>query len=173
MNAVVNQILARRSRRAYEAKQISDEELETVLECGAWAPSAMNQQSWHLTALQNPELVKELSELCRVYRKIETNPFYDAPTIIVVTAKADAIAPQKDASLAMENMMLAADSLGLGTCWINCVNGLFATEEGKAFFEKIGVPAENVMVGSLALGYPKDALPAPKDRLEGNIDIIK
>ena len=113
MNEVVKNILERRSWRSYEDRQISDQELDTILQCGLWAPSAMNQQSWHFTVVQNKERIAELTKGCQKMMDTDRDPFYGAPTLVVVTAKADCIAPQQDGSLAIENMMLAASSLGI------------------------------------------------------------
>lgn len=173
MNETIKSILERRSRRAFDTNQISTQERDLVLQCGNYAPSAKNQQSWHFSVLQNPNKSAELVALAKERMGIDTNPFYNAPTIILVSAKADNIAPIADGSLAMQNMMLAAHSLGLGTCWINCINGIFTTEIGKNFFAEVGVPEGYITVGSLAIGYPIDGAPALKERAMGTINIVE
>lgn len=116
MNQVIQTILERRSWRSYEARQIQEEQLEQILQCGLWAPSAMNQQSWHFTVVQNQPMIRRLTEGCQKMMGVETDPFYGAPTLILVTGKEGNIAPVADCALAMENMFLAAASLGLGSC---------------------------------------------------------
>ena len=103
----------------------------------------------------------------------DRDPFYGAPTLVVVSAKADCIAPQQDGSLAIENMMLAASSLGIGSCWINCLARFLTTEDGKAFAEKVGIPAGYVGVSCLILGYPQGERPEPKERAQGTVNFVK
>lgn len=172
-NEVVKNILERRSWRSFEEKQIAEEELQTILECGLWAPSAMNQQSWHLTVLQNKALIQELTEGCKKMMGRDADPFYGAPTLVLVTGKGDCIDPIKDGSLAIENMFLAAASLGVGSCWINCLGRFLTTEEGKAFAHKCGMPQGQVGVGCVILGYPKGDAPQPKERAAGSVTILK
>lgn len=173
MNQVIDTILRRRSWRSYEEKQITQEQLDQVLECGLWAPSAKNEQSWHFTVLQNKELIAQLTAGCQQMMGSETDPFYGAPTLILVTGKEDCIAPMKDGSLAMQNMFLAAESLGLGTCWINCIGRYLTTPQGQEFGARVGVPQGYAGVGCVVLGYPKGQAPLPKERLAGTVNIVK
>ena len=146
MNQVIDTILRRRSWRSYEEKQITQEQLDQVLECGLWAPSAKNEQSWHFTVLQNKELIAQLTTGCQQMMGSETDPFYGAPTLILVTGKEDCIAPMKDGSLAMQNMFLAAESLGLGTCWINCIGRYLTTPQGQEFGARVDFVESPVLV---------------------------
>lgn len=173
MNAVIQNIMERRSWRSYEERQITDEELNTIVQCGLWAPSAMNQQSWHLTVVQNKELIRQLTEGCQKMMGREADPFYGAPTLVLVTGREDCIDPIKDGSLAIENMFLAAASLGIGSCWINCLGRFLTTEDGKAFAKKCGMPEGHVGVGCVVLGYPKGEAPQPKERVPGSVTILK
>lgn len=173
MNETIKSILERRTRRVFAQKQITSDDRDLILKCGAYAPSAKNEQSWHFSVLQNEASLKTLANLGKKRLNIDDNPFYDAPTIIIVSTKEDNIDPVKDASLAMQNMMLAVHSLELGACWINCVNGIILSEDGKKFFAEIGVPEGYKMVGSLAIGYPIDEVPALKPRLSGTINIVE
>lgn len=173
MNQVIQTILERRSWRSYEARQIQEEQLEQILQCGLWAPSAMNQQSWHFTVVQNQPMIRRLTEGCQKMMGVETDPFYGAPTLILVTGKEGNIAPVADCALAMENMFLAAASLGLGSCWINCVGRYLSTEQGKAFGKEIGIPEGYQGVGCVILGLPEGETPQPKDRADGTVNILK
>lgn len=167
MNQTIDTILKRRSIRSYQQKQISDEELDSVLQAALYAPSAMNQQSGKFVAVQNKDIMQKLVELGKKAVNSEKSPFYGAPTVILVFAQKANIAPTCDASLALENMFLAAASLNLGSCWIHCVNSIFKTDEGKKLMLDMGISDEYMIVGSCILGYPKgkipEALPRKKD----------
>lgn len=173
MNETIKTILNRRSVRSYQPKQINDDELNIILKAGTYAPSAMNQQSSYFTVIQNRELIEELAALGKEVRGQDSNPFYDAPTVVLVFAKRDNIAPVQDASLAIQNMFLAAASLNIGSCWINCVNRIFETEKGKELKKRIGVGEEYMSVGSCILGYPEGEIKEASPRKEDFINIIK
>lgn len=173
MNETIKTILSRRSVRSYQPKQITDEELNLILKAGTYAPSAMNQQSSHFTVIQNRELMDELVALGKEAIGEDRNPFYDAPTVVLVFAKKGNIAPVQDASLAIENMLLAAASLNIGSCWVHCVNRIFSTDKGKEFLKKIGIDEDYMSVGSCILGYPAVKPGEAAPRKDDYINIIK
>ena len=162
-NATVDTILERRSVRSYAPQQITQDELETILEAGRFAPSGMNQQSSIAVAVQSKAELAQLVELAKAAAHQDHNPFYDAPTVILVFAKMTNLAPMEDGCTAIENMLLAAKSLGIGTCWIYAVNALFASDAGMAWQTAHGIGKEYAIVGSLAAGYPAGAEPQPKE----------
>ncbi len=165
MNPVLENIYSRRSVRSYLPQQITKAELTTVLEAGLQAPSAMNQQTWHFIAVQDEKAREQVRALCVSVcgMQADADPFYQAPTIVLVFGKDDTIAPDKDCSLAIQNMMLAAHAIGLGTCWINCVCSAFSAEEGKTLAASFGLADGYHPVGSLALGVPSGAAAKPKE----------
>lgn len=186
MNETVKTIMERRSIRSYTKEQIRDEELNTIIEAGRFAPSAMNQQSWHITVIQKKEVIDKISAALKsAYAKSGNPKFveraasanfnicYNAPTYIIVSGKQGNIAPQIDCALAMENMFLAAKSLGIGSCWINAVNFLFTTEEGKALKKELGIPEDHFPYCSAGFGYNAAGSPDPAPRTENNVTIIK
>jgi len=169
MNDSLKTLYERRSIRKYKEKQISNEELELVLKAGVCAPTAMNMQSPIIIAVQNREEIAYLSMLnARIMGKEGTDPFYGAPTVLIVLADAANKNAVKDGSLVMGNLMNAAHAIGLGSCWINRATELFEMDEGKALLEKWGIKGEYVGVGNCILGYA-DEEPAPKPRREGRI----
>lgn len=185
MNETLKIILNRRSIRKFKQEQIKDEELQAIIEAAKFAPSAMNQQPWHFTVVQNREMLQKIAEVTKVAflnsgnpnfegrAKTENfNPFYNSPTFIIVTADEKAIAPQNDGSLAIGNILLAAQALGIGSCWIHALNFVFSTEEGKALKSELGIPEGYISVGSVALGY-KDMEATAPPRKEGTVNIIK
>jgi len=173
MNDVINTILNRRSVRSYQQKQITDEELQAILEAGKFAPSAMNQQLCRLVAVQNKEIMQKMSNACKAIMGREFDPFYHAPTIVLAFADESAIAPVQDASLAIENMMLAAASLGISSCWIHAVNTFFTQETGKEMKKELGVPENYMSVGSCVLGYNAGETPNTPPRKQETVTIIK
>ncbi len=166
MNEVICAIEGRRSIRSYRTDPVPEEKLEAVVKAGLMAPSAMNQQSWHFVVISGKG-----AERYRTYciEKLGRDPYYGAPAMILVFGKKDAIAPVCDGSLAIGNLLLAAKALGLGSCWIHCVNDLFKEEAAAAEW---GVPAGYRPVGSVALGFPAGEAPAAKPRKEGTVTRI-
>ena len=124
-NDAVDAILTRRSIRSYQAKQISEDALETILTAGQYAPSGMNQQSAKAIVVQSKERMQQLVQLAKAAEQVDHNPFYDAPTVILVFADATQLAPIEDGCNVLENMMLAAHAIGLGSCWIYAAKVLF------------------------------------------------
>ena len=166
-------IRTRRSYRSYKAEQITDEQLNAVLEAGTYAPTSRGLQSPFIVAIQNEALKARLAKMNAEIMGVTTNPYYDAPTYVLVFVPADAPNGVQDASLVLENMMLAAHAQGLGSCWIHREREMFATEEGKGLMREWGLPDGWVGIGALALGYP-DSEPSPaKPRKEGYARVIK
>lgn len=155
-NATLDVLRNRRSCRAYKEQQVTEEELNAVLEAGTYAPSAKNGQSAKIIVVQDAETRALLSRMNAAVMGSDKDPMYGAPTILVVLARADARCAVEDGSLVLGNLMNAAASLGLGSCWINRAKEVFATAEGKALLHKWGVEGEWIGVGNCILGYPAD-----------------
>lgn len=165
MNETLRVLKERRSIRRYKAEQIGDEELNAVLEAGTWAPSAKGLQPAVMVVVQDRETISYLSQMnAEILGAPGTDPFYGAPTVIVVLADGENANWVQDGSLVMGNLMTAAASLGLGSCWINRARELFDRPEGKALLQKWGLPATLRGVGHCVLGYADGELPAPKPR---------
>ena len=166
-------IRTRRSCRSYKQQQITDEQLNAVLEAGTYAPTSRGLQSPFIVAIQNNDLLKQLAEMNAEVMGATTNPYYDAPTYILVFVPDGFANGVYDAALVLENMMLAAHAQGLGSCWIHREREMFATEEGKELMKQWGLPDGLVGIGALALGYPEGE-PAPaKPRKEGYTRVIR
>lgn len=166
-------IRTRRSCRSYKPEQITDEQLNVVLEAGTYAPTSRGLQSPFIVAVQNDVLKERLAQMNAEVMGVTTNPYYDAPTYVLVFVPEDAPNGVQDASLVLENMMLAAHAQGLGSCWIHREREMFATEEGKELMRQWGLPEGLIGIGALALGYP-DGEPSPaKPRKEGYARVIK
>lgn len=117
-NEVLKAIRERRSIRRFKADQITDEELKTVLEAGTWAATGHGTQEPFIIAVQNPEICAQLRKMNAEIMGVESDPYYGAPTIVIVLAPESNVNGVKDGSLILGNMMLAAHSIGLASCWI-------------------------------------------------------
>lgn len=186
MNETVKTLLSRRSTRRYKQEQIKDEELNTILNAGLFAPSAMNQQSWYFTVIQNKEVLNKINEVCKSIflksgnkafeerAKSESfNLFYNAPTLIIVSGYQKAIAPQIDCAVALENMFLAAESMDIGSCWIHAITSFSNTEEGTALLKELSIPEGYSVFGSGAFGYKAPGTDNIAPRRENVLNIIK
>ena len=156
MNKTIEDLKTRRSNRKYKDTQITREELDTVLEAGKCAPSAKGLQSPIIIAIQDKETRDYLSKLNAQFTTASGDPFYGAPTVLVVLADASNPNAVPDGSLVMGNLLNAAHAIGLGSCWINRAREVFNTEEGKALLKKWGVAGEYIGIGNCILGYPED-----------------
>lgn len=172
MNETIQTLLTRRSIRKYQDIQVKENDLNLILKAGSYAPTGMGDQPWHFVAIQNPEVKERLLRICREKNGDNGDPFYGAPTIILVFVNMEACQPVKDGALAIGNMANAAASLGLGSCWINIENEYFETPSGTAFKNEILPDDRFKSIGSLVVGYA-DEEPAPKPRREGMITLIK
>ena len=155
-NEVLRNIKSRRSIRKYEKRQITAEELHTVLEAGTYAPTGMGNQSPFIVAVQDEAVKAQLVRMNAEVMGTTSNPYYDAPTIVLVFGPTVETWKNtvQDGSLVLGTMMLAAKSIGLGTCWINREMEMFATEEGKALMKRFGLPDGLMGIGAISLGYP-------------------
>lgn len=169
MNQALSNLLTRRSIRSYEDRQVEQDKLDMVLEAGTYAPTAMGRQSPCIVVVQDKETVQKLNALnAKVLGNPDANPFYGAPTVLVVFSNGSPNGVQ-DASLVMGNLMNAAHAVGLGSCWINRAKEVFEMPEGRALMQKWGVPENFVGVGNCILGYTRGDEPTPIARREGYI----
>ena len=168
MNETINTLLTRRSVRRYKSDQVSDELLDTVLNAGQYAASGMNSQNTVLVAVRDPETRDQLSKMNAAVMGSSNDPFYGAPCVIVVLANTTRGTWVEDGSLVIGNLMAAAHSVGLGSCWIHRAREMFDSEEGKALLKKWGLPETMRGVGNCILGYPSE-VPNDKPRLDGRI----
>ena len=165
MNNALDNLLERRSVRAYKPEQIADAELKSVLSAGLAAPSAMNRQPTVLLVVQDKATIEKLSKLnARVMGKEDIDPFYGAPTVIVVLSDRNIPTHVEDGSLVLGNLMNAAHALGLGSCWINRAKEVFEMTEAREILRNAGIGDEYIGVGHCILGYAASEAPAPKPR---------
>ena len=143
----------RRSCRHFLKKQIKDDELQTIIECGLNAPSGMNKQDTKIVVIQDEQLIHHLSLLnAQVWGK-ETDPFYGATTLTIIFARKDSRNNVKDGSLVIGAMQNAAYALHIGSCWINRALEMFELEEGQKYLKEWNL-LDYQGIGCCILGYP-------------------
>lgn len=172
-NSFLELIKTRRSCRHYKAEQVTDQELNAVLEAGTYAPTGHGTQDPIIVAVQNEALKARLAKLNAEIMGVDSNPYYDAPTYLLVFASKDNANAVKDGSCVLENMMLAAHAIGLATCWINREYEMFLTEEGKQIMKELGIGDDRIGIGALALGYPSREPRPAAPRKDGWTIIVK
>lgn len=158
----------RRSIRKFQPRQVTDQDLDAVLEAGLYAPSGMNTQNTVLVAVRDPEVRNQLSRMNAKVLGSSADPFYGAPCVVVVLADPERYTWLEDGSLVMGNLMNAAYAQGLGSCWIHRAQPMFDSPEGKALLRQWGLSENLKGVGNCILGYPDEA-PEAKPRLPGRI----
>lgn len=172
MNETIKNLIERRSCRKYSTTQIKEEKLNSVLKAGEYAPTGMGRQSPIILVLQNKEKVEKLSKLNAKIMGTDKDPFYGAPTVLIVLADKNIGTYKEDGSLVLGNLMNAAYSIGLGSCWIHRAKEEFETDEGKELLKEWNIPENYVGIGHCILGYPEEKSEA-KPRKEDYIRFIK
>jgi nitroreductase len=180
--AVLKNISERRSVRSYEEKGVPEELIREILKAGVWAPNGMGTEPLRFVVISDRKVLKKYSELAKKVGLEEmkkaraaadpskrggmdsligmlSDPkfelFYGAPVLILVFAIPEALTPVEDGSLGAGNMMLAARSMGLGSCWIGFAAGL----DNPGTKKELGVPGEYRLIAPLIFGYPKGGFP--------------
>lgn len=169
MNEVLQCLKERRSIRKYKAEQIKDSELEQILEAGTYAPTGMGKQSPIMVVVQDGETVAQLSRMNANVMGMSGDPFYGAPTVVIVLADRTCPTYLEDGSLVMGNLMNAAFSLGVDSCWIHRAKEMFESPEGKELLRQWGVEGDYAGIGNCILGYRDMELPEAKPRKEDYI----
>ena len=192
MPDVFETIRHRRAIRRFDARQIEETALQQILQAGLYAPSAGGRQGVIFAVCQDKEVNERLGKIKRANSNFRmstaasfvsreqpsivddaklTNAFYDAPTVITLFAPKNFLFSAEDCAVATENMMLAADALGIGSCYIGQGWTAFADPYGQEILKRWAVPTDHYAVMQLLLGYPRagDAHPTPKPRKEGRI----
>ena len=157
MNETIKTMLDRKSCRSFKNEQITDDELKLVVDAGLAAPSGRNLQPTIIVAVQDKGTIAKLSRINAAVMESDKDPFYGAPTVLVVLSKQTRTGLE-DGSLVIGNMLLAAYSIGLGGCWIHRAKQTFETEEGKELLKEWGIEEEVFGVGNCILGYPDGEL---------------
>lgn len=169
MNEVLKCLKERRSVRKYKKEQIKESELNLILEAGTYAATGMGLQSPIMVVVQDAPTIEKLSKMNAAVMGVDSDPFYGAPTVVIVLADRTKGTCVEDGSLVMGNLMNAAYSLGVDSCWINRAKEVFDTEEGKQLLKQWGIEGEYIGIGNCILGYRDCELPQAKPRKENYI----
>lgn len=173
-------VLTRRSTRKYAAAVPEKELIEKVIEAGRYAPSGGNSQTTHFLVITDPDVLKELAWIVQTAfakMEIQENTYaslknsinasrrgnyifhYNTPVLIVTANKKGYGNAMADSACALENMMIAANALDLGSCWINQLHWLDEDEAVREYLYGLGLAEDETVTGALALGYAADGLP--------------
>jgi len=185
MNQILETIKSRRSIRQFKTEPLKETDLAAIIEAGCYAPSAMNGQSWHFTVVRNQELLDRMSVQVRdLYKDIDSprikerlkdpnwQAFYRAPAMVVVSGQREAKFHQTDCAAATQNMLLAAASLGIGSCWIGIIAQLLDSPQGEKFARELKIQEGYKPLYAVALGYPDGEPPQAAPRKEDAVRYI-
>ena len=145
-------------------EQITEEQLNAILEAGTYAPTGMGAQSPLILVIQDAAVIAKLSGLNATVMGTDSDPFYGAPTLLVVLADRERPTCVEDGSLVMGNLMNAAHAVGVDSCWIHRAREVFEGDEGRALLRQWGIPDTYIGVGNCILGYRDCGYPEAKPR---------
>lgn len=166
-------MMTRKSVKSYKSDPVPKELLDKIVAAGLQAPSGLNKQAPIILVVTNKQVRDELSALNMQRDPFHrSDPFYNAPAVLVVLADKSAFTYLYDGSLVMENMLLAAHALGLGGCWIHRAKETFETPQGKALLQKLGIEGDYEGIGNCIVGYP-DVAPQEKPRKENRVYYVE
>lgn len=167
--AVVKTIMERRSIRKYKPQPVEREKMQTIVECGVNAPNAMNRQPWEIRVVDNPDFINGVTEL---YKKEQPkaaedpnfkNMFRNAPTVVFVGRDVQSGSAEFDCGLLSENMMLAAQSMGIGSCCLGSPAAFMRSPAAAEYLKQLGFSEGYELLYCIAFGYPDEG-PAAKPR---------
>lgn len=172
--AVINTILARRSVRKYKPEPVRRDQMDIILKCGINAPSGMNKQPWAVRVVDNPEFINGITALWLKEQGEERaakaqseegfrNMFRNAPTIVFIASPANG-SGQLDCGLLGENMMLAAQVMGIGSCCLGSPVAFMKNPAAADYVKQLQLPEDYQLLYAIGMGYPDEAPEAkPRD----------
>ena len=174
MNETIKTLIERRSGKKYLSTPVKQELIDEVIKAGTYAPTGKNRQPVKIIAITDTHVRDELRKMNAQIMGVNENvdPFYGAPVVLLVVADPTVNTYLYDGSLVMGNLMLAAYSLGLGSCWIHRAKEEMQTEYGKNLLKSLGIEGEWEGIGHCVLGYADGELPAAKPRKEGWVHYV-
>lgn len=178
MNDTVELILKRRSVRSFKEKMISEEELQTIIKCGLYAPSAKNKQNWHFTVITNKDKIDEISqkavegmEKLGLDKEENYHIFYRAPVVIVISSKIEGYS-EINAGCVVENMAIAAKALGIGSCIVGQTRYLYHQAKKPDINSLLRIPTSYEHDVSICFGYSDEEEKEAQPRRENVVDYI-
>lgn len=173
MNPITQNIITRRSCRSYTAEAVPDEIINQIVEAGLYAASGRGKQTPVVIVVKDKSIRDKLSALNSKYDPgHRDDPFYGAPVVLCVLAPKNSSTAVEDGSLVIGNMMLAAHSLGMGSCWIHRAKEVFDDPEGKPILNNLGLSDEYIGIGNCVIGHIKNINPDIIPRKDGRVFYI-
>lgn len=166
MNETIKTLTTRRSIRSFSDKAVPKEIIDEIIQAGLYAPTGRNSRDTLFLVVTNKELLEKISKLNAAVMGGTNDPFYGAKTAIIVFADNTRHTYIEDGSIAMANLMNAAFSLGVDSCWIHRAKEVFESEEGRSIARSFGIPDNYVGIGNCILGYRNCELPTPAERTQ-------
>lgn len=168
MKETLLDLKTRRSCRKYKEEQIKEEELQLILEVGTYAPTGIGAQCPKIVVLQDKETIQYVSKLNATVMGTTSDPFYGAPTVVIVLAERSRKTYVDDGNMVIANLLNAAHAVGVDSCYIYRAREVFDSEEGKELLEKWGIHGDYEGIGNVILGYGlpegiKEAAPRKAD----------
>ncbi|HIZ78694.1 MAG TPA: nitroreductase family protein [Candidatus Lachnoclostridium stercorigallinarum] len=165
MYQTMETILTRRSIRSFEKKPIPEEDMKQIVDAALHAPSAMGRQTWKFTVVMNREKIQQLARAAGKVLGREDYDMYSPEALIIPSNSKESRFGRDDNACAMENIFLAAHSLGIGSVWINQLHGICDEPAVREVLREFGIPDDHVVYGLAALGYADDTVIQPKERI--------
>lgn len=191
MKDVIEIIKSRRCVREYKEDHIPDADIEFLIDCAGYAPSGLNMQPWGFLVIKNRDVISRLSETCKksmiplleglkqtsksaeeylAFLKTEgSDMFYNAPVLIIILGNKNALTAVYDCAMAAQTMMLAAQSIGIGSCWIGAAQKALLNEK---LLKELGAPEGYIIVAPLIFGYPTGKTEIP-ERIKPEVVWVK
>ena len=171
MNETLNTILTRRSTRKFSDKPIPEDEMELIVQAGLHAPSGMGLQTWQFTVVRNREKIQMLAAAVEKTLDRQGYDMYQPRVLVIPSNEKESRFGREDDACAMENMFLAAHSLGIGSVWVNQLQGICDEPSIREILNDFGIPADHIVYGMAALGYADD-VKAEKQRI-GKVVVVE
>jgi nitroreductase len=174
MRDIIEVIKTRRSVREYKDDDVPDEDIRFLIDCARYAPSGFNMQPWSFLVIKNKEVMRKLSEMGKssmipllepfrdasdrvadylmFLKRKDTDMFYNAPVLVIILGNKNSATADFDCAMAAQNMMLAAHSMGIGSCWIG---GVLPALKDDEVLKELGAPEGYKAVAPLIFGYPE------------------
>lgn len=173
MNEVMNAILTRRSTRKFTDQPIPDEIMDDIVNAALHAPSGKGLQTWQFTVITNKDMILRLASVIETVLGRPGYNMYNPTAVIMPSNITDGTWSKEDNACALENIFLAAHSHGIGSVWINQMQGICDRPEVRALLNEVGIPKDHSVYGMAALGYPVPDAPAVNMKRVGKVVYIR
>lgn len=173
MNEVMTNILKRRSIRKFTEEPIPKDILKDLIDAGLHAPSGMGKQTWKFTVITNKAAIDRLVNAIGITLNRDNYDMYHPAAIIMPSNLRESNWGKEDNACALENIFLAAHSYGVGSVWINQLQNICDTPAIREILDDLGVPADHVVYGIAALGYPAPDAPLKPKTCTGQVTYIE